>query len=215
MIGKPKTPEEMARIAQKRISERRDPLEEPGFRELDPDLQRAILAAPDAQARKRIAAEAEQGFAEAQLRMGEATAAGERLGPQSLQLPPTRQIEPTEGVELLSAKDILLEMRGRPGKPGFRIPGFAKRIGGKPGDPVQVGVAAGRVSKGALGVYKMFENVMRTQEGRDLVVAAHEWSHALHRHTLGQRGKNLTKAAKELGIHRTTLWRKLRKMGAL
>ena len=34
-------------------------------------------------------------------------------------------------------------------------------------------------------------------------------------HTLQKSGNNLTKAAKELGIHRTTLWRKLRKMGAL
>jgi PAS domain S-box-containing protein len=34
-------------------------------------------------------------------------------------------------------------------------------------------------------------------------------------HTLQTCGDNLTKAAKELGIHRTTLWRKLRKMGIL
>jgi PAS domain S-box-containing protein len=34
-------------------------------------------------------------------------------------------------------------------------------------------------------------------------------------HTLQRCGTNLTKAAKELGIHRTTLWRKLRRMGAL
>ncbi len=33
--------------------------------------------------------------------------------------------------------------------------------------------------------------------------------------TLHKCGTNLTEAAKELGIHRTTLWRKLRKMGAL
>jgi PAS domain S-box-containing protein len=34
-------------------------------------------------------------------------------------------------------------------------------------------------------------------------------------HTLQTCGSNLSKAAKELGIHRTTLWRKLRRMGAL
>jgi PAS domain S-box-containing protein len=33
-------------------------------------------------------------------------------------------------------------------------------------------------------------------------------------HTLQTCGSNLSKAAKELGIHRTTLWRKLRRMGA-
>jgi PAS domain S-box-containing protein len=34
-------------------------------------------------------------------------------------------------------------------------------------------------------------------------------------HTFQKCGTNLTRAAKELGIHRTTLWRKLRKMGTL
>jgi PAS domain S-box-containing protein len=34
-------------------------------------------------------------------------------------------------------------------------------------------------------------------------------------HTIQTCGSNLSKAAKELGIHRTTLWRKLRRMGAL
>lgn len=113
--------------------------------------------------------------------------AGERRGPQSLQQPPTRQVDPTPGTQQVRAADIVGEMEGRPGQKGLRIPFFSKRIGATEGDPVQTPFRSGHLSsRGALGVFKFFENLVRTGEGRDLAVKAHEWSHAMHRHMLGQ-----------------------------
>lgn len=124
---------------------------------------------------------------------------GERLGPQSLQLPPTRQIEAEPGVQQVKAADIFTEMEGRPGPKGFRIPFTATRLGAEPGDAVQVPMRGGKITrKGTLGLFRIFDNVVRTREGRDLVVAAHEWSHAMHRHMISAKGgKDFTKAAKD------------------
>lgn len=118
------------------------------------------------------------------------TAAGERGGPQSLQAPPTRQIEPSADVRPVRAMDVYAEMEGREGRQGFRIPFTSKRVGGTEGDAVRVPMRAGKISSGrnTLGVFKMFENLVRTREGRDLAVAAHEWSHAMHRHTSSSGG---------------------------
>ena len=123
---------------------------------------------------------------------------GERSGPGSLQAPPTRQVEPVEGAKAVRASDIMLEMQGRPARGGMRIPFSAKRIGGTPGDPVQVAIRGGKIKqRGVLGLFQSQENVVRNKEIRDLAVASHEWSHAMHRHTLGGGGgKGFDKAAK-------------------
>ena len=129
------------------------------------------------------------------------TPQGARHGPQSLQNQPHRQVDPSPGVQPVAARDIYAEMEGRPGRGGFRIPFTARRVGGEAGDPVQVPMRGGKVAgRSTLGVFKLYENLVRTKEGRDLAVAAHEWSHAMHRHALGQRGKGLaTEAKKQVG----------------
>lgn len=125
---------------------------------------------------------------------------GGRRGPQSLQAQPTQQIDPSPGVKPVRAMDIYSEMEGRPGRQGLRIPFTKERIGGTEGDVVRVPMRGGKIQgggRGVLGVFKMFENLVRTQEGRDLAVASHEWSHAMHRHTSSQGGgKDFIKAAK-------------------
>lgn len=126
------------------------------------------------------------------------TPSGERAGPQSLQQQPTQQVQPAEGVQQVSARDIYSEMGGRPGRKGFRIPFTSVRIGGTAPDTVRTAIAGGKIpGRGVLGVFNMFGNLMRTKEGRDLAVGAHEWSHSMHRHTAGGGGgSGFVKAAK-------------------
>lgn len=115
---------------------------------------------------------------------------GERGGVGSFQVPPTRQVEPTEGTVPLRASDIIKEMEGRPGRKGFRIPLTSKRIGGTPGDPVRTTFRSGKIpGRGVQGYFAFYQNLIRNKEGRDLGVAAHEWSHAMHRHLLGEGGR--------------------------
>lgn len=127
------------------------------------------------------------------------TTAGARAGPQSLQAQPTRQIEPTLGTAPVRAADIFTEMEGRPSKKGFRIPFTSIRVGGEAADTVRVAVRGGKVEgRSTLGVFKTFQNLMRTKEGRDLAVGAHEWSHAMHRHTAAEAGgREFIAAAKQ------------------
>jgi uncharacterized protein YeaO (DUF488 family) len=117
------------------------------------------------------------------------TPAGARAGPQSLQAQPTQQIEATPGTEQVMARDIYSEMEGRPGSKGFRIPLTSIRVGGEAPDVVRVPIRGGKIGgRNVLGVFKAFENLIRTKEGRDLAVAAHEWSHAMQRHTISDAG---------------------------
>lgn len=123
---------------------------------------------------------------------------GERAGPGSLQVPPTRQVEPTEGVGAVSAADIYRAFEGAPGRKGVRIPLTSVRIGGRKADAVRVPMREGKIpGKNTLGLFKLFENLVRTKDGRDLVVGSHEWSHAMHRHVSEQSGVGFHKAAKE------------------
>ncbi len=121
---------------------------------------------------------------------------GERAGPQSFQVPPTRQVEATPGTQPVRASDVFLEMEGRRGRAGVRVPFTAKRVGATAGDPVRVAARSGKIGGPELGHFRFFENMMRTQEGRDLVVGSHEWAHAMHRHTIANQGKDFQAAAK-------------------
>lgn len=122
---------------------------------------------------------------------------GERLGPESMRGPanPYRHQENLlrEGEKPIRASDIINVLKGRPGFPGIRILG--RRLGRIPGSAVQVAIRAGRIAgRGTAGVFKLYENLTRTKEGMDLVVALHEWSHAMQRQVqFGVGGASLAK----------------------
>ena len=113
----------------------------------------------------------------------------------SWEVPPTRQVEGTPGVQPVRASDIELEMVGRPGRAGFRIPFTSKRIGMKSADAVRVVSRGGKIPGRAAGHFRFFENLMRSEEGRNLVVQSHEWAHAMHRHTSAEQGRQFPAAA--------------------
>lgn len=115
---------------------------------------------------------------------------GARMGPGSMQAPPGFQVEPVEGARRTTLDDIFAEMGGRLPRKGVRVPFTQVRIGGKPGDPVRPAMRKGRIGggKGVEGLFKIFENLVRTRAGRDLIVASHEWSHAMQRHMQAERG---------------------------
>jgi hypothetical protein len=102
--------------------------------------------------------------------------------------------EGREGAEPVRLSDIFSEMEGRPGRAGVRIPFTAKRVGAKPGDPVRTTLRRGRTG-GPAGVYRVYENLARTESGLDLITGAHEWSHAMHRKVLGELGQRFGEAS--------------------
>lgn len=113
---------------------------------------------------------------------------GERYGAESMrkEANPYRQqenlLEP--GEKPVRASDIIAVLKGRPGFPGVRILG--RRLGRIEGSAVQVAIRAGRIR--SAGVFKIFENLTRTEEGMDLVVALHEWGHAMQRQVAVGKG---------------------------
>lgn len=78
-----------------------------------------------------------------------------------------------------------LEQEGVPDTKPIRASDVLKEMGGFEGDPVQVPIrkgvgVRGRMStKGILGWYNLHERVVRLGGARDIVTAAHEWSHAM------------------------------------
>jgi hypothetical protein len=124
---------------------------------------------------------------------------GERYGPGSLRAGanPYRQQEELARDETMdrTLSEIFEIMEGRRGKPGFRIPFTAKRVGKTEGSPVQIKLLGGKVTmsggtKGTLGVFKVFENLIRTKEDLDLMVGLHEWAHGMHRQVFTKAGGN-------------------------
>jgi hypothetical protein len=108
--------------------------------------------------------------------------------------------EATEGIAKATLDDIFAEMGGRLPRKGVRVPFSPVRVGGKAGDPVRPAFRKGRIGggKGVLGLYKIFENLIRTRVGKDMVTATHEWSHDMQRVMLAERGgKEFVDAAKE------------------
>lgn len=99
----------------------------------------------------------------------EALLPDEKQGVGSFQAPAQWAKEATKPGVYYEA-ETLAAMSGRPGK-----------------DPVVIPIRKGKVSEGAEGLYMTMENVVRSREGRNLVVAAHEWSHAMQRHSFGSK----------------------------
>lgn len=123
-------------------------------------------------------------------------APGGSLGPAAN---PYRQLQHTPGTEPIRGSDIMRTFEGRQEIGGIRLPFTSLRLGRRPGTAVQVAIRSGRIAeRTTLGVFKLFENMTRTKAGLDLVVAAHEWSHAMQRQVLiGQGGRGFTKGARD------------------
>lgn len=125
-------------------------------------------------------------------------ARGGSMGPAAN---PYRQRERVPGGKPIRASDIHASFEGRQGVAGVRIPFTSIRLGKVLGTAVQVAMRAGRIAKRTtLGVFKLFENMTRTKAGLDLVVHAHEWSHAMMRQALfgkGGGGQSFVKQARE------------------
>lgn len=123
---------------------------------------------------------------------------GSRQGVGSFQSQPARQLEGVEGAKPTSLDQIFRIMEGDPGKQGVKILG--QTFGAKKGDPVKVSMSEARISGKAKGFFDTMNNAITLRAGRDLTVGAHEWSHAMMRHTLGvsrggRGGKAFAKAA--------------------
>ena len=98
----------------------------------------------------------------------------------SMAYPPTTNKPGVAGTTPTSLADIYREMAGRPERPGFRLPFTSIRIGGSPGDPIQTAFFSGKINRrGVAGFYNLYQNYIRTREGLDATVAAHEWAHRL------------------------------------
>ncbi len=110
------------------------------------------------------------------------------------------RLEGVEGARRTALGDIFAEMGGRLARPGIRIPLTPIRIFGRAGDPVRPAFRKGRIGggPGVMGLYKLFQGLIRTRYGRDLLTAAHEWSHAMQRSMQSPErgGKAFTDAAK-------------------
>ncbi len=162
------------------VTERR---KAPRRAEEEPPIEKAEMPAPEQATKVPTAEEARRGA---------------RIGPGSQQAVPGLQIEAVEGARRTTLDEIRAEMGGRLPRKGIRIPFTPVRVGGKPGDPVRPGFRKGPLGRrGAEGILQLFQNLLRTKGGRQLVVDAHEWSHAMQRHMQAERGgKEFVQAAK-------------------
>lgn len=98
----------------------------------------------------------------------------------SMAYPPTTNKPGVPGTTPTNLVDIYREMAGRPERRGMRIPFTSIRIGGRPGDPIQTAFFSGKINRrGVAGFYNLYQNYIRTREGLDATVAAHEWAHRL------------------------------------
>lgn len=116
---------------------------------------------------------------------------GERYGPGSMRAganPYRQQESKALDKELdIMVSEIFQIMEGKQDRPGIRIGKW--RIGARKGSAVQIAMKAGHMGRlRALGVFKIFENLVRNKEGQDLVVGLHEWSHAMHRQIYAGKG---------------------------
>jgi hypothetical protein len=118
----------------------------------------------------------------AEARAPSAPRAGE---PASMRMKPSLEQEGVAGTKPIRASDVLKEMSG------FE------------GDPVQVPIRKGvgirgRMStKGVMGWYELHGKHIRMQGARDVVTAAHEWSHAMDMRVNGSRNAFLALSKKE------------------
>ncbi len=151
---------------------------------LEPGKPEAPAKPPEQEAAEREAAIAKYRQEYARLRDPEpdvvemaAKPADPREGQSaSLRMRPSLEQEGVAGTKPIRASDVLRDMAGYEGDP-IRVP-IRKGVGMR-----------GRVStKGVLGWYSLNESVVRLAGARDVVVAAHEFSHAMDMKTKATEG---------------------------
>lgn len=115
--------------------------------------------------------------------------------PAALRMQPSLEQEGVAGTEPIRARDVIAEMEGFDGDP-VRAP---IRKG--------VGIRGRQSTKGVLGWYSLHEDIVRLKGARDVVVAAHEWSHAMDLKTGATKSlKGLTKAEVQGFINAAHPW---------
>jgi len=108
---------------------------------------------------------------------------------------------PAEGTPASLRMQPSLEQEGVPGTPKIRASDVLRDMGGYEGDAVRVPIKSGvgirgrQSTKGILGWFHTYEDIIRLKGERDIAVAAHEWSHAMDKKTDGSRWFGLKEAA--------------------
>lgn len=193
--GKPER--EVRQPRERFLAEGTDPLESPRFRDLPPDLQRQVLDAPDARARRAAVLDwkPSREVTEDELQaLGAGPAAEEAHEGSPAEAPKFQEMRtappgPKAGQPASQRMSAQLEMKGVPGTESIRQTDVIRDMEGYEGDPVRttigfgVGIRGRHSTKGLLGWFRTFQNLIRIhgKEGENLAIAAHEWSHAMHK----------------------------------
>ncbi len=178
-----------------------DPLESPRFRDLPPDLQQEVLAAPDARARRQAVADwkPKREVTEDELQaLGLEPGGTEKAVPSQYESPGEEPAiaearrapphpSPTGSAPASLRMSPRLNKEGDAGVEPIRELDVIREMEGFEGDPVRVKIRGGvgmrgkRTTGGILGWYHLRGHLVRLkgEPGMRAVIAAHEWSHAM------------------------------------
>lgn len=187
------------------LDEGTDPLESPRFRDLPSDLQKTVLGAEDARARREAVLDWKptRAVTEAELQALGAEPAGEIQEKSPTEVLEARRepSAPRAGQPASLRMRPQLEQEGVPGTEKVRLSDFIREAEGFAGDEVRVPIRRGigirgRFStKGMLAWYHRFWNVIRLPKGevgQDAALVSHEWSHAMEERSVDWRTMGLT-----------------------
>lgn len=191
------------------LEEGPDPLESPRFRDLPPDLQRELAAAPDARGRREVLADwkpSSQVTEEELQALGAEPPVLEKQYESSTEtVPEAVRREPSppgSGTPASLRMRPQLELEGVPGTEPIRESDILREMQGFEGDKVRpalhwgIGIRGRYSTKGMLAFYDRFRHAMRMPEGEtgiNVILGAHEWSHAMEGAVVGPRGAGMLK----------------------